>query len=184
MFELTTADAPLIDPNPYAGVSIFFACLGMCGVLCGVLLHQDRPLRLALNTPGGSIARGYSPQSSLESSMAPSPITSPVASATPSPAATRNVSPTPSVGGGGVGGGGVGGGGVGGGSGESAGGVGSSSSGGGGAGSRSGSESGLRVFEGEVHVGGVLLGAPAEQGRVTWSAVKLEPNAPAFPPSR
>ena len=176
MFELTTADAPLIDPNPYAGVSIFFACLGMCGVLCGVLLHQDRPLRLALNTPGGSIARGYSPQSSLESSMAPSP--------TPSPAATRNVSPTPSVGGGGVGGGGVGGGGVGGGSGESAGGVGSSSSGGGGAGSRSGSESGVRVFEGEVHVGGVLLGAPAEQGRVTWSAVKLEPNAPAFPPSR
>ena len=179
MLELTTADAPSIDPNPYAGVSIFFACLGMCGVLCGVLLHQDRPLRLALNTPGGSIARGYSPQSSLEASMAPSPITSPVASATPSPAATRNVSPTPSVGGGGVGGGVVGG--V---SGESAGGVGSSSSGGGGAGSRSGSESGVRVFEGEVHVGGVLLGAPAEQGRVTWSAVKLEPNAPAFPPSR
>ena len=60
----------------------------------------------------------------------------------------------------------------------------SSSGGGGGAGSRSGSESGVRVFEGEVHVGGVLLGAPAEQGRVTWSAVKLEPNAPAFPPSR
>jgi hypothetical protein len=35
-----------------------------------------------------------------------------------------------------------------------------------------------------VHVGGVLMGAPAEQGRVTWSAVKLETDAPVFPPSR
>jgi hypothetical protein len=59
-----------------------------------------------------------------------------------------------------------------------------SSSGGGGAGGRSGTEAGSRVFEGEVHVGGVLMGAPAEQGRVTWSAVKLETDAPVFPPSR
>eukprot|EP00900_Chrysochromulina_parva_P027597 jgi/Chrpa1/9471/Chrysochromulina_OHIO_Genome00018056-RA len=76
VLELTTADAPSVDPNPYAGVSIFFACLGI------------------------------------------------------------------------------------------------------------GTEAGSRVFEGEVHVGGVLMGAPAEQGRVTWSAVKLEPDAPVFPPSR
>jgi len=72
VLDVTTADAPPLDKNPYAGVEVFFASLSFCGVACGLVLISNKATRLALRLPGGRLptATGYTP--------ATSPLTSPV----------------------------------------------------------------------------------------------------------
>jgi MFS family permease len=53
-----------IDPNPYSMVEVFFAALSACGVAAGLMLNADAPVRIALNTPGGSLATDATPASS------------------------------------------------------------------------------------------------------------------------
>lgn len=81
VLDVTTADAPLVDPNPYAGVEMFFASLGGAGVLIGLLLNTHAPTRIALNSPGGTLAHGYTPLSTPEISPEWSPQTQPCSAA-------------------------------------------------------------------------------------------------------
>lgn len=69
VLQLTQRPKGSIDPNPYWGVEAFFAALSACGVAGGLLLNAEAPVRIALNTPGGSLVRDQ-----------PSPTSSPVGS--------------------------------------------------------------------------------------------------------
>lgn len=61
-FWRSTVSSP-VDPNPYEGVTLFFALLALCGVLCSLVLNSDPLTYRALNTAGGTLP-----------SAAPSPV--------------------------------------------------------------------------------------------------------------
>ena len=71
VLEASQDGAPTIDPNPYAGVELFFALLASCGVVAGLVLNADRVVRNVLNTPGGSLAKGWTPAPSPVSTRRP-----------------------------------------------------------------------------------------------------------------
>lgn len=73
VYDISHTGAPPIDPNPYAGVTLFFAGLAAVGVFFALLLSADPATRRALNTPGGVMP-----------SATPSPTSSPVSSPPPS----------------------------------------------------------------------------------------------------
>ena len=47
--------APPVDPNPYQGVTLFFAALALSGVACSLLLNSDPFVYHALNRRGGML---------------------------------------------------------------------------------------------------------------------------------
>ena len=66
VLDLCRQVAPPIDPNPYAGVTLFFAALALSGVLCSLALNSDTAVYRALNRAGGMLP-----------SATPSPVASP-----------------------------------------------------------------------------------------------------------
>ena len=51
--SLCRESAPAVDPNPYRGVTTFFAILALSGVACSLTLNSDRAVYRALNRRGG-----------------------------------------------------------------------------------------------------------------------------------
>ena len=54
VLDLSRAGGSPVD-NPYRNVELFFATLGLAGLLAGVALNADEDTRRALNTPGGRL---------------------------------------------------------------------------------------------------------------------------------
>ena len=90
VYDVSSAGAPPVDPNPYAGVTLFFAALALLGVLFALALSADAPTRTALNTPGGMLPSATpSPTASSPVSPAPPPIAVAVKNAPPERLAVR-----------------------------------------------------------------------------------------------
>ena len=53
VLDLSNANAPAIDPNPYWAVTLFFALLALSGVICSLVLNSDAAVYNALNRRGG-----------------------------------------------------------------------------------------------------------------------------------